>query len=53
MGEMTATHCADGTCTYEGSFDATSPGLYGFAVRVLPSHPELSSQMDLGLVAWA
>ncbi|MEA2460606.1 MAG: glycogen phosphorylase, partial [Actinomycetota bacterium] len=53
MGEMIATHCADGTCTYEGSFDATSPGLYGFAVRVLPSHPSLSSQMDLGLVAWA
>jgi starch phosphorylase len=53
LGEMHSTYCADGTCTYEGSFDATSPGLYGFAVRVLPSHPSLSSQMDLGLVAWA
>jgi starch phosphorylase len=53
LGRMEAKYCADGTCVYEGSFDATSPGLYGFAVRVLPAHEDLGNPMDLGLVAWA
>ncbi len=38
---------------YVGSFTAQSPGLYGFAVRVLPAHEDLTGAMDLGLVAWA
>jgi starch phosphorylase len=53
LDEMHATHCADGTCTYEGTFDATTPGFYGFALRVLPAHKALGSAMDLGLIAWA
>ncbi|MEA2498168.1 MAG: glycogen phosphorylase [Actinomycetota bacterium] len=53
LGEMKVGHCADGTCTYEGTFDATKPGLYGFAVRVLPAHSALENAMALGLVAWA
>jgi starch phosphorylase len=53
LGTMEARHCADGTCVYEGTFVATSPGLYGFAVRVLPAHKDLANPMDMGLVAWA
>jgi glycogen phosphorylase len=51
--EMTADHCADGTCSYRGTFASRSPGLYGFSVRVVPSHPDQTNQMDLGLVVWA
>ena len=51
--EMTADHCTDGTCSYRGSFTSESPGLYGFSVRVVPSHEDLTNEMDLGLVVWA
>lgn len=43
----------DGVCDYSGSFTARSAGLYGFSVRVLPSHEELISPMEMGLVASA
>ena len=44
----------DGTCRYAAtvSFAATS-GRVGYAVRVLPSHPELAWPFDAGLVLWA
>lgn len=51
--EMEVDGCDDGTCTYSGTFVASHPGLYGFAVRVVPAHPDLTNKMDLGLVAWA
>lgn len=51
--EMAADHCSEGTCSYRGSFVTDSPGLYGFSVRVVPSHEDLTNQMDLGLLAWA
>jgi starch phosphorylase len=51
--EMTATGNDNGTCTYTGSFTAGDTGLYGYAVRVLPDHPNLANKMDLGLIAWA
>jgi starch phosphorylase len=51
--EMTASHCEDGTCSYRGSFRTDAPGLYGYAVRVVPSHPDLTNRMDMGLIAWA
>jgi starch phosphorylase len=51
--EMRADVCHDGTCTYRGEFDTTRTGLYGFAVRVVPSHPDLTTSMELGLTAWA
>jgi glycogen phosphorylase len=51
--EMAADHCTDGTCSYRGTFTSRSPGLYGFSVRVVPSHSDLTNQMDLGLVVWA
>ncbi|HVF54185.1 MAG TPA: alpha-glucan family phosphorylase [Actinomycetota bacterium] len=50
---MQADHCEEGTCTYRGTLTVGSAGLYGFAVRVVPSHPDLPHPMDLGLIAWA
>ncbi len=50
---MEPDHCEEGTCTYRGSFNTDAAGLYGFAVRVVPAHPDLTNEMDLGLVAWA
>jgi glycogen phosphorylase len=46
-------YCEEGTCTYRGSFITERAGLYGFAVRVVPTHPDLVNELDLGLVAWA
>ncbi|HJR46002.1 MAG TPA: alpha-glucan family phosphorylase [Actinomycetota bacterium] len=51
--KMEPDHCTDGTCSYRGSFTTESPGLYGFSVRVVPHHEDLTNQMDLGLVVWA
>jgi glycogen phosphorylase len=51
--EMKADHCVEQTCVYRGGFTTDAAGLYGFTVRVIPSHPDLSNQMDLGLVTWA
>ncbi|MGH2807801.1 MAG: alpha-glucan family phosphorylase [Actinomycetota bacterium] len=51
--EMSASHCEDGTCSYRGSFRTEAPGLYGYAVRVVPSHSDLTNRMDMGLIAWA
>jgi starch phosphorylase len=50
---MSPDHCEDGTCTYRSSFVARAAGLYGFVVRVVPSHQDLTNAMDMGLVAWA
>ena len=38
---------------YSGSFVCERAGRYGFAVRVVPSHPDLPSFAELGCVAWA
>ena len=43
----------DGICHYSGSFTSGDPGLYGYAVRVIPAHEDLTNAMDLGLIAWA
>ena len=50
---MTADHRVEETCVYRGRFTTDAAGLYGFTVRVLPSHPDLTNEMDLGLVTWA
>jgi starch phosphorylase len=39
--------------TYEGTITGTSTGRYGFAVRAVPSHPDLPTPLDLGLATWA
>lgn len=51
--QMAADHCVEQTCVYRGSFTTEAAGLYGFTVRVIPSHPDLTNEMDLGLVTWA
>jgi starch phosphorylase len=38
---------------YEGRFTCERAGRYGFTVRVVPSHPDLSTFAELGRVAWA
>ncbi len=51
--EMQSSHCEDGTCSYRGTFGARTAGLYGYAVRVIPSHPDLTDRMEMGLMTWA
>jgi starch phosphorylase len=38
---------------FTGSFRCEHPGRYGFTVRVVPSHGDLVTPVELGLVAWA
>ncbi len=38
---------------YGGSFSCTRAGRYGFAVRVVPSHPDLIVPAETGCVTWA
>jgi starch phosphorylase len=51
--EMVCGECHDGICTYRGTFTTAAAGLYGYAVRVVPSHPDLTHRMEMGLAAWA
>ncbi len=41
----------DGSVRYEGSIPLDRAGSFGYAVRVLPRHPLLASEADLGLMA--
>ncbi len=43
---------ADGHLSFEGRFRMERPGRYGVTVRVVPSHPDLTTPVELGLVAW-
>ncbi len=43
----------DGICHYQGSFEPAARGRVGYAVRVLPNHPDLRNALDAGLVLWA
>lgn len=38
---------------YEGSYLVSAAGPYGLTVRALPSHPDLISPVELGVIAWA
>jgi len=38
---------------FSGSMVCDRPGRYGFTVRAIPSHPDLPSPVDLGIVTWA
>ena len=42
-----------GLVRYEGGFRCERAGRYGFTVRVVPSHPGLTSPVELGSIAWA
>ncbi|BBD08031.1 alpha-glucan family phosphorylase [Desulfovibrio ferrophilus] len=43
----------DGWRRFSGMFKPSSPGRYGFNVRVLPSHANLLDSHSLGLIRWA
>jgi starch phosphorylase len=51
MGLVVRDH--DGRWQYEGSFVCERPGRYGFAVRVVPTHADLTTFAELGRVTWA
>ena len=45
--------CVDPTtrpAVYRGEVPCTEPGRYGFTVRVVPTHPDLATPMDLGRI---
>jgi len=43
---------ADGHLTFEARIPLDRPGRYGLAVRVVPAHDDLTTPVELGLVAW-
>ncbi len=43
----------DGEALFTGTFSARTAGRTGYAIRVLPAHPDLVSARDTGLVHWA
>lgn len=51
--ELKADVCTDGSCSYHGTYTVAGAGLYGYAVRVLPAHEDLTDSMEMGLAAWA
>ncbi len=44
---------AGGTVRYRGDLACAQAGRYGFTVRVVPSHPNLVTPVELGRIAWA
>jgi starch phosphorylase len=53
MVEMVSAGAVDDAhARFTGSFPCDEPGRYGFTVRVVPSHPDLVTPVELGLVAW-
>ena len=43
----------EGQCRYLGSFVCETAGRYGFAVRVVPAHEDLSTFAELSCITWA
>ncbi len=43
----------DGACRYIGTFTSNVGGTMGYAIRLLPSHPDLHNPFLTGLVRWA
>ncbi|MEJ7585561.1 MAG: hypothetical protein WKF43_16110 [Acidimicrobiales bacterium] len=38
---------------WAASFACRRAGRYGFTVRIVPRHPDLSNPVELGCIAWA
>jgi starch phosphorylase len=38
---------------YTGSFNCNQSGRHGYTVRIVPSHPDLVSSVELGCISWA
>ncbi len=51
---MTCINCDNdsGIYKYEGSITANSTGEFGFTLRILPKHPLLINQFELGVIKW-
>jgi glycogen phosphorylase len=43
----------DGLYLYQGAIPCRASGLYGYSVRVVPAHPDLSNQFEPRLITWA
>ena len=43
----------DGNYLYHGSVPASESGMYGFSVRVVPTHPHLVQAHELRLITWS
>ena len=43
----------DGVTTFTGTLPLTVTGSFGYTVRVVPTHPQLVSPVELGLVTYA
>jgi starch phosphorylase len=43
---------AGASWTFTGTIPCKSSGQYGYAVRVLPRHKDLSNPFEPGLVCW-
>jgi starch phosphorylase len=41
-----------GTWIFKGVLPCRASGRYGFAVRVLPKHPDLANLFEPGLICW-
>ena len=61
LGDISRTHVASmspngtprgGAWEYQGTISCRASGQYGFAVRVLPKHPDLQTPFEPGLVCW-
>ncbi len=42
-----------GAVRYKGSFRCDTAGRHGYTVRIVPSHPDLGSPLEMGCIAWA
>jgi glycogen phosphorylase len=43
----------NGTYVYHGQIPCHSSGQHGYAVRVVPQHPDLTHKYDTGLILWS
>jgi starch phosphorylase len=43
----------DGVYTYAGAIPCSTAGRHGFAVRVVPSHPDIENKHCVGLIRWS
>ncbi len=46
-----AQELGDGRYIFAGKIEVNHPGSFGYTVRVLPAHPQLTARAELGLVA--
>ena len=52
-GMAASTTLGDGVYQYVGAINAAACGQQGFAVRVLPNHPNINLRFEPGLIRWS